>query len=367
MKTLIKVYVRFEKWIFVTNSFIVGKKRNLLRRLFGDKTIIEVDDNFDSSNSSVAIIGIYPQRHNVYQHSIKNLLDGLKSNGIQIIVVSNAELNQELTDLFRKYQSSVILRKNQGRDFGAYQSGLLWLRDQGYLAQVKRLLFINDTLIWLKSSIEVVKETCEHDWQSIYLNLERNVHAHSFYLSFSERVVQSQRFLDFWDDYLPQDSRNHAIHNGENQLSNILIAEGFSCKPLVTPEFVKSGLIRVKRSKSLTVKVFSTPISGLYPGNPPQTGRERRVFRNIEVNTFFDQLASFAYSDAPHRLGLTLHLTSNLPLKADLFKFYAISEILSVAHDAVARELLSDFYLVKSQKFQVSDRATKRLRRLGEI
>jgi lipopolysaccharide biosynthesis protein len=368
MRKLKNLYLRFERIEFRAKCFLVGSKRKIARKIFGDMTVISVKNNFDSSNPRVAILGLFPASNEIYLYSLQNLLDGLKVNRTQIIAVSNKQLEKEMINLLEKYNATVIVRKNQGRDFGAYQCGLLWLNKERLLGNVKRLFFINDTLLWLNSSRDVLEGTSKYDWQSIYLNLERNVHAHSFYLSFSEKIIQSEGFLKFWEAYSPQDSRHHAIHKGENELSNILLISGFTCKPLVTPEFLQSAYKKVLKSPSLIRRVKNTPIGDLYPGTPPHSGKAGKTFPDYKSNDLvINELATFVYSDAPHRLGLILHLLSEVPLKVDLFKFYSVSEIASTVKQARNVQLVADFYALKAQQFQKSDSLTIKLRRLGEI
>ena len=368
MRQLKNLYLRFERKIFRSKCFLVGSKRRITRKVFGDMTVISVKNNFVYSNPRVAILGLFPVSSEIYLYSLQNLLEGLKVDKTQIIVVSNKQIEKEINSLLEKYNATVIVRKNEGRDFGAYQCGLLWLKKEKLLNNVKRLFLINDTLIWLNSSRDILEGTSKHDWQSIYLNLERNVHAHSFYLSFSERIIQSEGFLKFWEAYSPQDSRYHAIHKGENELSNVLLISGFTCKPLVTPEYLQSAYLKVRKSQTLIRRIKNTPIGDLYPGAPPHSGKVGKIFLDYKNNDLVvNELATFVYSDAPHRLGLILHLLSDVPLKVDLFKFYSVSEIASTVKQARNVQLVADFYASKAQQFQKSDSLTIKLRRLGEI
>ena len=329
----------------------------------------------DGSFLKMAIVALYPEESKLYTESLENLLVGLVENNVHpILVINNQIINAELQKFIDLYDCSYILRKNFGRDFGAYQCGVLALIRNKSLKKLDRLYLINDTLIWRESPSRIIQETSREKFQSIWLNLERNVHAHSFFLSFSNEVITHSNFLRFWNRYIPSNSRNHAIHKGENQLTNVLLRSKFTCKPLVTPKFIEEALIEYLDSNASAFDFAKTIRLGLlWPANPPLAD----VSRALEANSIigFDEknwvrlISGYSYSDAPHRLALILELSRYLPLKRDLFKFYGLQEIEEVLNlsEHPFKESLLDYYLQRSQNHQASNLHTRLLRLLGEI
>ena len=137
-----------------------------------------------------------------------------------------------------------ILRKNIGRDFGAYKAGIRWLKDSGLFTDIERLFLINDTMIWMESSKDIVCECSKDAWSSMFLNLEIHTHAQSFFLSFSKEVLANEEFQKFWERYVPLNYRKHAILNGEVKLSSILLDQGFTCKPYVGTSLLEGSLFK---------------------------------------------------------------------------------------------------------------------------
>jgi hypothetical protein len=329
----------------------------------------------DGSFRKMAIVALYPEETKLYTKSLENLLVGLVDNKVHpILVINNHFINPELQKIIDLYDCSFILRKNFGRDFGAYQCGVLALARNKSLKKLDRLYLINDTLIWRESPSRIIHQTSQDKFQSIWLNLERNVHAHSFFLSFSNEILTHPNFLSFWNQYIPSNSRNHAIHKGENELTNVLLRSKFTCKPLVTPKFIEEALLEYLESNANTFDFAKTIRLGLlWPANPPLSDVNRVLETNQNIGfdekNWVRQISSYSYSDAPHRLALILELSRYLPLKRDLFKFFSLQEIGEVLDlsEHPFKEGVLDYYLQRSQNFQASNLRTRLLRLLGEI
>jgi hypothetical protein len=80
-------------------------------------------------------------------------------------------------------------------------------------------------------------------------------------------------------------------------------------------------------------------------------------------------IGKFCYLQAPHRIGLHLYILFGLPLKADLYKCFPISEITRCVKlkNPEYAPLVDDFFARKSQVFMSGSSSTRRKRMLGEI
>lgn len=371
-RLLIKVYA----YVNSLSKLIVGIKNLYISRYrIFQKLHLRNVKYVEGDFLRVAIVALYPAKNNLYLKSLENLLLGLAENEVHAFLVINSDkIDSEIQRIVDLYKCSVILRKNFGRDFGAYQCGVLALIRSERLEKLDRLYLINDTLIWRANPTMIIQETSREKFQSIWLNLEQNVHAHSFYLSFSNEVITNPKFLKFWSKYIPSNSRNHAIHKGENQLTNVLLQVHFICQPLVTPKFLEDKLSRVFQlnpNKFLFAKTLR--IGNLWPANPPLADVKRPLeidlHKTIDEKEWIRVVSAYSYSDAPHRLALITELFEELPLKKDLFKFFGlqeISEVLNFTSHPYRVDAIT-YYLNRSQNHQASNMRIKLLRSTGEI
>ena len=336
-----------------------------------------------------AVVALFPTEDPIYIVSTKNLIEGFIRNHVKVILVLNRDAGEDLLEFFNRNDCVIIERKNRGRDFGAYKAGVLWLECKIGVSKIDRLVLVNDTLIWMSNSSEVVSKTLEDDWSCLYFNLERHSHAQSFYLSFSKKILENRKFLSFWNSYVPTKSRRDAIQFGEIRVSEVLIKEGFRCKPYINPSFLNSIALGGIPQPLLTFELGKLAISqeggigqpGVLPGRRNPLDEVKQYFGINELANNFEldeshlaenlirTLSRYCYSQAPHRIGLHLYLMFGMPLKADIYKCYELSEIfrcLQLRNPEVS-DLALDYFSGRSQKFMEGSRKNRRLRMLGEI
>lgn len=359
-------------------------------KLFSNKKYIDhAPNNFEMrSGCKVAIFAMYPTSDELYQKSATNLIDGLIANGLHVLVVSNRAIPTELENEISKRECDFILRKNVGRDFGAYQTGILWLYENGLIDKCEMLLMANDTMLWLESSEQIVTECIKHTWSSLFLNFEVHTHAQSFFMSFSKEVLRNPEFMKFWKQYLPLNYRRYAIRNGEVKLTTTLIEQGFTCKAYVNSNliekasnqtydepFVRDYLGSTRIGRAIWSEVFAVQNSMSIQESIDEQGwaysqnlNDGRVVNDI-VALAFRIIGRYCYLQAPHRIGLHLYLLLGVPLKTDLYKCYPVSEISRCVkyRDPLYASLVDDFYSKKSQQFMSGSRLVKRKRMLDEI
>lgn len=338
---------------------------------------------------SFAVIAMFPSTDPIYEVSMKNLIMGLQANGLQVVLVLNRHMNSELHQFISDTRCIVIKRKNSGRDFGAYKAGVLWLDKEIGMENIQRLVLANDTLLWLNSGESIIKETLKSDWSSLFLNLELHTHAQSFFLSFSNQILQNIKVMRFWNGFVPLNYRRHAILYGEIKLSEILIKEGYRCKPFVNPSLLLSDQIEVPLELLNSTLLGNLPISEM--GGIPMPGVEKgRKFPDAEMKPFLGmediseeyllnktQLQQnlirvynqYCNSHAPHRIGLHLYVLFGMPMKTDIYKCYPLSEIhrcLALRNPEYAN-ITMDFLSGKSQQFMEGSRENTKRRLLSEI
>lgn len=341
-----------------------------------------------NSSLKLALLAMYPSEDDLYQKSILNLIDGFVSNDVQVVAISNRLIPTGLQNEMKNRGCAVIIRKNVGRDFGAYKAGIRWLKDLRLINQIERLFLVNDTLIWMKSSKEIVKECEKHTWSSMFLNFEIHTHAQSFFLSFSNEVITNDEFRKFWELYVPLDYRRYAIRSGEVKLTSILIDQGFKCKPyvnlsliqaideeLMTNVFLYDYVGSIKIGRAVWTDIFAVQdsqsmVDSLEDFNGVHRLKSDAHLTDDEIRLQVTRsIGEFCYLQAPHRIGLHLYILFGLPLKSDLYKCFPISEITRCVKlkNPEYAPLVDDFFAGKSQAFMSGSSSARRKRMLGEI
>lgn len=350
--------------------------------------IISTEIRFDiEKTENIALVAAFPTNDRMYLISLENLLSGLKQNSYEVIFVSNSAITSAVKDLLLKFNCGVILRKNIGRDFGAYQAGMYFLKETLKQHQLQRVLLVNDTLLWFDDSSTIVSKSFETPWNCLYFNLEYKSHAQSFYMSFSEEVLNNRSFINFWHRYVPLNSRIHAISFGEHKLTTKLLDEGFTCKPYVDSSlFAQEPSINSQDFQTLldievvdlvrwkevpSAATASANLTSKLPFDPRAQflGTRHILYSELEIDSTLAEIRSFIFSDGPHRVGLHLAILFGVPIKMDLYKCYNIRDILrclSICNSEIV-EYAADYFLAKSQHFKSGSRKKIKMRQLGEI
>ncbi len=154
---------------------------------------------------------------------IERTLRVAKSMGAHILAINTARLSPESIqpDLFDTY----IERFNFGRDFGSYKTGILYLQKMYGLANISRLVILNDSVYYLeKESKEFIQNLLNTDKEVLGATENFEVHRHigSFAVSIGNPVLKSKHFQKYWMRYRLSDLRVKVIKKGEMKLTKVL-------------------------------------------------------------------------------------------------------------------------------------------------
>lgn len=328
--------------------------------------------------SKLAVIAIYPKNDPGYLKSLSNIVQDLYKLNYTVLIVSNKEIDSRISEIFsQKNQTIIGVRPNFGRDFGAYQSAVLWLQRTGNYEKLESLFIFNDTLLWEKNNRKILEWMSLRDWGCLYLNLERHTHAQSFALHFSSNVIKSKNFQKFWRNYIPMDSRRHAIHSGEIALSSKLLRNGFNPQSYVNPSIFSNQI----RMTSYDLEFLADlPISGIFPSqqagapvgfNPNNNYNKSENLQGskIKKTNLYNWLSQYVYSDAPHRIGLHVSVLFGVPIKRDIYKFYRFSDIKQALERFSSTDSESFFNEINSSanQFMIGDKKGRNMRLNGEV
>ena len=133
----------------------------------------------------------------------------------KLIIVSNGIVTEETMKMFQKYTNKIIIRKNEGLDFGAYYAAFM---TEGWdkLSQYDEVSIMNSTLMGPVCSVQGMYDdmaTKDLDFWGIskHFRFEDDVfgkmktkympeHLQSHFLVFRSSLVSSKEFQDFWDN-----------------------------------------------------------------------------------------------------------------------------------------------------------------------
>jgi hypothetical protein len=238
----------------------------------------------------------------------------LKLNQEVVCVINKSEFSDEWSKSLGQFPITILIRENIGRDFGAYQKGFNYISEEFGLSNIDRLTFTNDTILFAKDSINVIRDTLslDGDVNSIYLNLQGYLHAQSFFISFSKEVIESKHFLRFWQQYYPSNERTYVIKKGERKLSQILQNANFKFKSYVSTQ----RLIEIFSDyKPFTVSELRScyELDG-------DTSKIRKYFYLRDDYHKLQAQRAIISRNASHVLGLYLFRVNSVPLKIDLMK-----------------------------------------------
>lgn len=157
------------------------------------------------------------------------LLDSLSAASVNTIVVCNGAPDAQMKALLAAKVHRIIVRRNIGRDFGAYRAATLHLAAQGF--KPSRVIYLNDSVYYLAGpALDDFTRKLAASPYDVVGALENHAHSHhlgSYALSLSGAAFADPKILRFWQRYRPYDLRPYVIKKGELRLSNTLRRCGY--------------------------------------------------------------------------------------------------------------------------------------------
>lgn len=219
-----------ERYKMLKTSKIYAKKHPEgtieYHKLFNDFTFSSLKDE------NVLLFVIYAPKSLLMYDRFFQLFEKLD---YKIVVIANSGLSSEFIERFKDKVVLIAERYNIGRDFGAYKEFICKLRREN--AQPKNLIICNDSIFanLKQDDTRFTDFLISHQDEDFvgaaeYMGVP-GYHVQSYFLKFSQEVLNSTYFIQFWDKFLISDDRRLNIHNGEIKLSESILKGGF--KPVV--------------------------------------------------------------------------------------------------------------------------------------
>ena len=169
------------------------------------------------------------------QTCIRRELADLRARGWQVLLLTDA-LDRDGLEWCKANDLGLMLRRNEGRDFGAFQDGLLALQQRGLMAAIDRLILLNDSVYPITdldgSSWPLFLEGAGDLVLGFSDSFQNGYHLQSYGLHLPGDVLQQHWWWSFWSRYRGWGGMTMAIRDGEIGLSQLLLSQGVGLKAL---------------------------------------------------------------------------------------------------------------------------------------
>ena len=177
-----------------------------------------------TSDYKLAFISHY-NIHGIIQQCIMRLIYSLKESEYEVLIISGL-LSEEAIDWCINEGVGFMIRKNQGRDFGAFQDAWLSLSPKSISNRCTNLILLNDSVYplanleqttwnnFLKGSDGVLGLTDSY---------QNGYHLQSYALNIPRIVLKTEWWNNYWLNYPSWGGTAMAIKYGEIGLSQLII------------------------------------------------------------------------------------------------------------------------------------------------
>lgn len=169
---------------------------------------------------------------------VEYLLDSLKKDIENLIIVFNGEIQEEDLKKLETYTDMVYLRENMGYDGGAFKDVFTRYINGDYLLSFDEMLLINDSCYgpfkpW-KYYFDRMKEM-DADFWGLTKNYASTLptHLQSYFIVVRKKMFQDFRFNLFWERLQYPRSHDELVLNFEVGFSLYFINCGFRCEAWV--------------------------------------------------------------------------------------------------------------------------------------
>ncbi|MGX2040492.1 hypothetical protein ACWJKU_10230 [Methylocaldum sp. MU1018] len=355
---------------------------DLPRLVFG--RVINYEDLFQriEEEGVERLAFVTPHPTNILRFSMRHLVEALLANNyIVVVAVAKEDTVAWLKEEFP--QIHIVPREMRGRDFGVWKALILTLLSRQTLAKkVKNLMLVNDSLYFNKHTTALIERmtNCGKHWSCLYESYEPIYHAQSFLIMLDNVALNSTNFRNYWDSYLPFDSRRHTILKGEFGLSNALIKWGFLPFSVVTSRSLSQRIDEIGREDMIflmaallanaqIVMRYSEQLKrvGIFLGIMPENGRlldKQDIPADWIKNVLSELLIKICELGNPtHTVGLAANQLLDAPVKRDLAYrgTHQIADILRLVRGYSEEELTAMSDDLRAKALPISIRGFKRI------
>ena len=176
----------------------------------------------------------YDSKGDVRPDIIEQLKAYRGHSDVAFVSASTALINQPATiNKLQEICDIVLVRHNEGYDFGSWQAGIFYCQE--YLKLASRLILTNDSCYGpLHSFDSLFRRLLDSHSDVIGLTDSTTIHHHlqSYFIAYSRRVLTSPIFWRFWQEIKIWPSKVDLVRAYEVDWSDILVKAGFQLEAL---------------------------------------------------------------------------------------------------------------------------------------
>ncbi|GJE16948.1 rhamnan synthesis F family protein [Methylobacterium marchantiae] len=176
-------------------------------------------------------------------------LEALRATGFEIVVISTSRLSEKDISRLRSVSHDVILRENRGHDFASWGLGI-----ERYAGQVSgQLMIANDSVYGPIGDLNHALArltSVSADFYGMIESPEIAPHLQSWLIIFEPAVYNSSAFRAVFAQEFQEMAKVDIIQKGEIDLSQSLIASGFSMRSLFDGTFENGKKLNIPSNYS---------------------------------------------------------------------------------------------------------------------
>lgn len=204
-------------------------------------------------------------KHNIIDDYVVEYIKDLTTIANKIIFVSSCNINSEEKHKIDKYCSSILIKSNEGYDFGSWKFGMEYIGFDNMLS-FDEVIIANDSCfapIFPFSEMFNKMSTNQCDAWGVTYGIGYANYLQSYFLVFRKKVIESSLFVNFFKKITTQKNKYDYITKYEVGLSSMLIKNNF-----VLDWYCKVDKSTVKKNtlKLLIKKVFKNIKEVFIPG-----------------------------------------------------------------------------------------------------
>jgi glycosyltransferase involved in cell wall biosynthesis len=226
----------YEKLRYLLQQVIIFKDRQIfrLRRMPLPEVRCVKAAAAGAHYDRMAILVIFSERLDNNHHRV---IKGLARAGYAVALLNNRSFAPGQT--YPDGVAVAIENRNVGRDVGAYLRGLRYVQAQRILTPDARVMFLNDSVIFLPGheAVFMAFAARQNDWVGMTESHHPTYHVTSWCFEFSAALTNGEGFRQWSTSFVPLNNRVHLINEGEIGLSRALLDAGHKPKVLYDSTF----------------------------------------------------------------------------------------------------------------------------------
>ena len=219
------------------------------------------------------LLYVHFDKENIVSDDDISSLVKMREVSAKIIFVSNSDLSAAEQDKLEGIVDGVLLRPNEGYDFGAWKE--IIINEIDSLREYDNVILMNNSVCGPyrdMKSLFAKMQSDEVDFFGVtafpggedteYLKMTIPRHLQSYFIILSQKVVADEAFINFWENLEVSNDMKETVKNGETQFTKALSDRGFTYKTYIEDSELLCALLS---SFSL---VYDKPYQMLLAGFP---------------------------------------------------------------------------------------------------